>query len=84
MSLPGMVLSAVATAVGALMYWAVASQSTDLRFATTGVVLMIVGALGFVVSVIIFTDSKLHTRTSQFSRSRDLNRIQRTNDAVEK
>ena len=83
MSLPGMVLSALATGVGALMYWAVAFQSADLRFSTTGVVLMIVGALGFVISVIIFTDSKMRTSTSQCSRSRDLDNAQGTNDAVE-
>jgi hypothetical protein len=84
MGLLGMLLSATATAVGALMYWAVTYQGTDFRFTTTGVVLMIVGALGFVVSVIIFTDSNSHTRSAQFSRSRRVVDAQGTKDAVTK
>lgn len=70
MSPPGMVLSALAAAVGALMYWVITYQNAGLRFSTVGVVLMIVGAFGFVISVIIFTDSKRPARASQFSSSR--------------
>jgi hypothetical protein len=84
MGLLGMLLSATATAIGALMYWTVTFQGSDFRFTTTGVVLMIVGALGFVVSVIIFTDSNSHARSAPFSRSRPVVDARGTNDAVTK
>jgi hypothetical protein len=84
MGLLGMLLSATATAVGALMYWAITYQGSDFRFTTTGVVLMIVGALGFVVSVILFTDSKNHAPRDQTSRSRRAVDTEGTSDAVTK
>ena len=46
MGLPGMVLSAIAAAAGAIMYWAVTYQSTGFRLSTVGVILMIAGAFG--------------------------------------
>jgi len=55
--LPGMVLSAIAGAAGAVMYWAVTYQGTGFRLSTVGLILMIVGAFGFVVSAIIFAVS---------------------------
>jgi hypothetical protein len=56
--LPGMVLSAIAGAAGAVMYWAVTYQGTGFRLSTVGLILMIVGAFGFVVSAIIFVVSR--------------------------
>jgi hypothetical protein len=56
--LPGMVLSAIAATAGAIMYWAVTYQGTGFRLSTVGLILMIVGALGFVVSAIIFAISR--------------------------
>ena len=71
MGLLGMMLSATATAVGALMYWAVTNKFSYFRFTTTGVILLMVGALGFVVSVILYTDSKSHAQELRSSsRSR--------------
>lgn len=58
MGLPGMVLSAIAGAAGAVMYWAVTYQGTGFRLSTVGLILMIVGAFGFVVSAIIFVVSR--------------------------
>ena len=58
MGLPGMVLSAIATAVGAIMYWAVTYQGHGFRFSTVGVILMIAGIAGFVVSSIVFGVSR--------------------------
>ncbi len=58
MGLPGMVLSAVAGAVGAVMYWAVTYQGTGFRLSTVGLILMIVGAFGFVVSAVVFGVSR--------------------------
>jgi hypothetical protein len=53
-----MVLSAIAGAAGAIMYWAVTYQGTGFRLSTVGLILMIVGAFGFVVSAIIFAVSR--------------------------
>jgi phosphate/sulfate permease len=58
MGLPGMVLSAIATAVGAIMYWAVTYQGHGFRLSTVGVILMIAGIAGFVVSSIVFGVSR--------------------------
>ena len=58
MGLPGMVLSAIATVVGAIMYWAVTYQGHGFRFSTVGVILMIAGIAGFVVSSIVFGVSR--------------------------
>jgi uncharacterized membrane protein YvlD (DUF360 family) len=53
-----MVLSAIAGAAGAVMYWAVTYQGTGFRLSTVGLILMIAGAFGFVVSAIIFAVSR--------------------------
>jgi hypothetical protein len=53
-----MVLSAIAGAAGAIMYWAVTYQGTGFRLSTVGLILMIAGAFGFVVSAIIFAVSR--------------------------
>jgi phosphate/sulfate permease len=58
MGLPGMVLSAIAAVAGAIMYWAITYQGTGFRFSTVGVILMIAGAVGFVISAIIFATSR--------------------------
>jgi hypothetical protein len=58
MGLPGMVLSAIAFAAGAIMYWAVTAQGHGFRLSTVGVILMVVGAAGFVASGIIFGVSR--------------------------
>ena len=58
MGLPGMVLSAIAAAAGAIMYWAVTYQGTGFRLSTVGVILMIAGIAGFIVSSIIFGVSR--------------------------
>lgn len=58
MGLPGMVLSAIAGAAGAIMYWAVSYQGTGFRLSTVGLILMIVGGFGFVVSAVVFGVSR--------------------------
>lgn len=76
MGLPGMVLSAVTTVVGAIMYYATTAQSSAVvqqhgfRLSTLGVILMIAGAIGFVISLIVFTAS----RRSPSAPSRSLDR----------
>jgi hypothetical protein len=58
MGLPGMVLSAFSVAAGAIMYWAVTYQGHGFRLSTVGVILMVVGGIGFVASAVIFGVSR--------------------------
>jgi hypothetical protein len=70
MGLPGMVLSAISVTVGAVMYWAITYSGHGFRMGTVGIILMIVGAFGFVVSSIVFGVS----RKSVGSNKRSLDR----------
>jgi hypothetical protein len=72
MGLPGMVLSAIAAAAGAVMYWAVTYQGTGFRMSTVGLILMIAGAFGFVVSAIVFAASRGPERTPRHSLDRQV------------
>src|SRR6202140_2864615 len=58
MGLAGMVFSMIAIAAGAVMYWAVTSQGHGFRLSTVGVILMVVGAVGLVISSVIFATSR--------------------------
>jgi len=76
MGLPGMVLSAVSAVVGAVMYFATTAQSSAVvqqhgfRMSTVGVILMLAGAVGFVISLAVFIAS----RRSPSAPSRSLDR----------
>ena len=72
MGLSGMVLSAIAVSVGAIMYWAVTYQGTSFRLSTVGIILMIAGAFGFVVSAIIFAVSRDPQRSNRHSMDRQV------------
>jgi hypothetical protein len=62
MGLLGMFFSTVSIAVGAVMYWGVtATQGHGFRISTVGVILMVVGAVGFVASMIVFATSRRST-----------------------
>jgi hypothetical protein len=64
MGLKGMVLSGIAVVAGAIMFWAITAQNSDVvtnhgfRLSTVGVILMIAGGVGFVISSIIFAASR--------------------------
>ena len=70
MGLPGMVLSAIAAAAGAIMYWAITYQGHGFRLSTIGIILMVVGAFGFVVSAIVFGVSRGSVGSSRHSLDR--------------
>jgi hypothetical protein len=59
-----MVLSALSAVTGAIMYFAVTAQSKAVvqnhgfSLSTLGVILMIAGAIGFVISAIVFASSR--------------------------
>jgi hypothetical protein len=72
MGLPGMVLSAIAAAAGAIMYWAVTYQGTGFRLSTVGLILMIAGAAGFVVSSIIFGMSRQSVGAGHHTMDREV------------
>ena len=72
MGLPGMVLSAIVGAAGAIMYWAVTYQGTGFRLSTVGLILMIVGAFGFVVSAIVFAVSRGPVGTGRHEMNRQV------------
>jgi hypothetical protein len=72
MGLPGMVLSAIAAVAGAIMYWAVTYDGTGFKFSTVGVILMIAGGAGFVVSAIIFAVSRKAVGTGTHSLDRQV------------
>jgi hypothetical protein len=72
MGLTGMGFSAVAVAVGAVMYWAVTAQGHGFRLSTVGVILMIVGAVGFVASAIIFGSSRRSTSSRHHTYDREV------------
>ena len=64
MGFPGMVISAIAAVAGAIMYWAITAQNSSVvqnhgfRLSTVGVILMIAGGVGFVVSAAVFAMSR--------------------------
>lgn len=72
MGLPGMVLSAISVAAGAIMYWAITYQGQGFRMSTVGVILMVVGAAGFVVSAIVFGVSRGSVGSSRHSLDREV------------
>lgn len=72
MGLPGMVLSAITTAVGAIMYWAVTYPGHGFRMSTVGVILMVIGAFGFVASAIVFGVSRGSVGSGKHSLDREV------------
>jgi uncharacterized membrane protein YciS (DUF1049 family) len=77
-----MVVSALSLVVGAIMYFATTAQSANVvssggfRLSTVGVILMIAGAVGFVISGIIFASSRPTSGISHHTLDR-----QTTNEA---
>ena len=54
----GMFFSTLAIAAGAVMHWAVTTTGHGFNVSTVGIILMIVGAIGLVVSMIVFATSR--------------------------
>ncbi|NNN01777.1 MAG: hypothetical protein HKL86_08110 [Acidimicrobiaceae bacterium] len=82
MGLPGMVLSAVSVAVGAIMYWAVTYQGHGFRLSTVGVILMVVGVFGFVVSAVVFGVSRGSIGSNRHSLDRQVTDAQGNTSSV--
>ncbi|MGA2123373.1 MAG: hypothetical protein ABSG58_02990 [Acidimicrobiales bacterium] len=64
MGLAGMVVSAMSTVTGAILYWgftaqsSVAAQNHGIRLSTIGIILMIAGIAGFLISTAVFAASR--------------------------
>jgi hypothetical protein len=67
MGLRGMFCSAVAVVAGAILYWGLTAHSSSVgqshgfRLSQVGIILMIAGGAGFVVSAIIFGSARTST-----------------------
>ena len=70
MGLTGMTFSTIAFAAGAVMYWAITTQGHGFKINTVGVILMIVGGIGFFASSVVFATSRLgtHAKPRTFDR----------------
>jgi glucose uptake protein GlcU len=82
MGLTGMGFSIVAMAVGAVMYWAVTAQGHGFRLSTVGIILMIVGAIGLVISTIVFGTSRRSTGSRRHTYDRQVTDAQGRSAAV--
>jgi hypothetical protein len=58
------VFSILAIAAGAVMYWAITAPTHGFRLSTIGVILMVVGAAGLVISTALYATSRVHDRHS--------------------
>jgi hypothetical protein len=84
--LSGMGLSAVAFIAGAIMRFAITVQTTGFNINKIGIILMIAGAVGFVISSILFASTRGATAggTHTFhSETRDSNGNAVVQDKVE-
>jgi uncharacterized membrane protein YciS (DUF1049 family) len=82
MGLTGMGFSIVAIAAGAVMYWAVTAQGHGFRLSTVGIILMIVGAIGLVISTIVFGTSRRSTGSRRHTYDRQVTDAQGRSAAV--
>ena len=82
MGLTGMVFSMIAIAAGAIMAWAVTSQSHGFRLSTVGVILIVVGAVGLVISSVIFATSRRPTGSRDRTYDRQVTDTQGRTAAV--
>jgi hypothetical protein len=83
MGLTGMVFSTIAIAAGAVMYWGITTTQTHgFRLSTVGVILMIVGAVGLVVSMVIFATSRRAAGVRHHSYDREVTDAQGRTAAV--
>jgi hypothetical protein len=82
MGLTGMAFSIIAIAAGAVMYWAVTAQGHGFRLSTVGIILMIVGAIGLVVSSVIFGTSRRASGSRHHTYDREVTDAQGVSSAV--
>jgi uncharacterized membrane protein YciS (DUF1049 family) len=64
------------------MYWAVTAQGHGFRLSTVGIILMIVGAIGLVISTIVFGTSRRSTGSRRHTYDRQVTDAQGRSAAV--
>jgi hypothetical protein len=62
------VFSILAIAAGAVMYWAITVPVHGFRLSTIGVVLMLAGAAGLLISTVLFASARAGNRRSSLHR----------------
>lgn len=73
MGLTGMVFSTISIAVGAVLYWAVTTtHNHGFRLSTVGAILMVVGAVGLAVSIVVFGTSRRPAGSRHHSYDREI------------
>jgi hypothetical protein len=82
MGLTGMAFSTISIAAGAVMYWAVTAQGHGFRYSTVGVVLMVIGAIGLVVSTAVFATSRRPAGSRHRSYDREVTDAQGRSIAI--
>jgi hypothetical protein len=65
----GMAFSIVAIIAGAVMYWAITAPTHGFRLSTVGVVLMVAGIAGFVISAVLLATSRGRSRSTYDQQS---------------
>jgi hypothetical protein len=79
----GFVASLVLIAVGAVLYWAVNATVSGLEISTLGIILMVVGGAGLVLSLLFFAPwAQTRTRRERVEddRGRGYERVERVSD----
>jgi hypothetical protein len=63
-----MAFSILAIVAGAVMYWAITAPTHGFKLATVGIVLMVAGAAGLVISGVLFGTSRNGNRRSTYDK----------------
>ena len=85
--LTGMGVSAVAIIAGVIMRYAIAVQTTGFNLHKVGIILIIAGAIGFVISTILFASTRgaaVGTTHTMHSETRDSNGNSVVQDRIER
>jgi hypothetical protein len=77
-----MAFSTISIAAGAIMYWAITAQGHGFRYSTIGVVLMIVGAIGLIVSAAVYSTSRRPSGRGHHTYDREVTDAQGRSTAV--
>ncbi|MGD0082896.1 MAG: hypothetical protein ABSD78_06820 [Acidimicrobiales bacterium] len=64
----GIVFSILAITAGAIMYWAVTTPTHGFKLSTVGVVLMIAGGAGLLISAALFATQRNSSRRSTYDQ----------------
>ncbi|MGO8876588.1 MAG: hypothetical protein ACLQNG_12595 [Acidimicrobiales bacterium] len=64
----GIAFSILAIAAGAIMYWAITVPTHGFKLSTVGIVLMIAGVAGLVISTALFATARSGSRRSTYDK----------------